>query len=36
MAIKFYLEISGKRYMLPVNPSSINVEVPSRNESNGN
>lgn len=34
MAIKFYLEISGKRYMLPVNPSSINVEVPSRNESN--
>ena len=27
MAIKFYLEISGKRYMLPVNPSSIKVDV---------
>jgi len=34
MAIKFYLEINGKRYMLPVNPGAISVEVPSRNESN--
>lgn len=33
MAIKFYLEINGKRYILPVNPGSISVDVPSRNES---
>jgi hypothetical protein len=34
MAIKFYLEISGRRYMLPVNPGSITVDVPGRNEAN--
>jgi len=34
MTIKFYLEISGKRYMLPVNPGEISIDVPSRNESN--
>lgn len=34
MAIKFYLEIKGRRYMLPVNPGAISVDVPGRNESN--
>lgn len=34
MAIRFYLEIAGKRYILPVNPSAIKISVPSRNESN--
>lgn len=33
MAIKFYLEINGRRYMLPINPGSISVDVPGRNES---
>lgn len=34
MAIKFYLEINGRRYMLPVNPGAVLVDVPGRNESN--
>ncbi|MGH1803351.1 hypothetical protein [Enterococcus gallinarum] len=34
MAIKFFLEINGRRYMLPVNPGSITVDVPGRNEAN--
>ena len=34
MAIKFYLGIKGRRYMLPVNPGAITVDVPGRNESN--
>ena len=32
MAIKFYLEIAGKRYMLPVNPGALQVDVPTKNQ----
>lgn len=32
MAIKFYLDIGGKRYMLPVNPGELKVVVPSNNQ----
>lgn len=34
MAIRFYLEIAGKRYVLPVNPESIKMDIPSNNQSN--
>ncbi|WP_251855335.1 hypothetical protein [Enterococcus italicus] len=34
MAIRFYLEIGGKRYILPVNPGSIKMDIPSNNQSN--
>lgn len=34
MAIRFYLEIGGKRYTLPVNPASIKMDIPSNNQSN--
>lgn len=34
MAIRFYLEISGKRYILPVNPGSVSMDLPSNNQSN--
>lgn len=33
MAIKFYLGIGGKRYMLPVNPGELEVEIPVNNQS---
>lgn len=34
MAIRFYLQIGGKRYILPVNPASIKMDIPSGNQSN--
>ncbi|WP_071131371.1 hypothetical protein [Enterococcus timonensis] len=33
MAIRFYLEIGGKRYILPVNPGSVKMAIPSNNQS---
>lgn len=33
MAIKFYLDVGGKRYMLPVNPGELEVEIPVNNQS---
>lgn len=32
MAIKFYLDIGGKRYMLPVNPGELEVDIPVNNQ----
>lgn len=34
MSIKFYFEVDGKRYMLPVNPGEVKVDVVGKNETN--